>query len=192
MRAVRFRTKLPLELEVGAVHHLYRERDRYAIRKFHRDGMIFCLQDFAIKGLKVGLGPFGKISFFRGGETGVGWRRGLNGLAEDDFGLAAAKTQPILPFAEFPFDAGRADFELVGAREGSSTSRMSETSREPVRNRRGNTFLVRAAGGRYRCEAVVAAGAFEFHLDNFYACGAAAASAMAVTRAMISSRESVA
>ena len=42
----------------------------------------------------------------------------MDGLAEDDFGLAAAKTKPILPFGELAFNAGRTDLELVGAGEG--------------------------------------------------------------------------
>ncbi len=116
--------------------------------------MVFCLQDFAIKGLKVGLGPFGKISFLRGGETGVGWRRGLNGLPEDDFGLAAAKTKPILPFAELAFDAGGADFELVGAGERVfGVEGVGNGAGDQFAIGVGDAFLVRRRGGRCRCEA---------------------------------------
>jgi len=78
----------------------------------------------------VACGSFGKILFFPGSALGGGWKLGMDGLAEDDFGLAAAKTKPILPFGELAFNAGGADFELVGTGDGVFGVRASETARE--------------------------------------------------------------
>ena len=85
-------------------------------------------------------------------------------FVQNDFGLLAAKALPILPAPEFALDAGRTDFEIIGTGEG-------VVFIEPRADLMRNEFAI-GVGDAFRlididAQQLIAAGAFQFHLDDF-------------------------